>query len=131
MARFLKWRFAEPQRVALHSAGSIAYHYGGPVIDASGRTERRDVSPKAIIAMGPEAMVPAVQYVGQAVTFTPMFPAATVAVTDAYDHHSVQHQRKWGLTQAHPVFFQYLTRKDLPRLPMNISEEDGNRFPKQ
>jgi len=131
MARFLKWRFTEPQRVALHSAGSIAYHYGGPVIDASGRTERRDVSPEAIVEMGPEAMVPAVQFVGQTITFTPMFPASAVAVTDAYDHHSVQHQPKWGLTQAHPVFFQYLTRKDLPRLPMNISEEDGNRFPNQ
>ena len=131
MARFLKWRFDKPQRVALHSAGSIAYHYGGPVIDASGRTERRDVSPEAIVAMGPEAMVPAVQYVGQTVTFTPMFPGSSVALTDAYDHHSVQHQPRWGLTQAHPIFFQYLTRKDLPRLPMNISEEDGNRFPKQ
>lgn len=131
MARFLKWRFSPVEPVVLHSAGSIAYHYGGPVIDASGRTEIRDMSPAAIVALRPSAMVPSRQYVGPSITFTPMFEDAIELVSAVYDHHSVQHQRKWGLTQANPVFFQYLTRKDLARLPEHISEEDGNRFPKQ
>jgi hypothetical protein len=131
MARFLRWRFDPKEMVALHSPGSIAYHYGGPVIDASGRTEVRDVRPSAILAMRPSAMVPDRQYVGQSITFTPMFSTAQDALREQYDHHSVQHQRKWGLTKAKPVFFQYLTLKTLPRLPEHISEEDGNRFPKQ
>jgi len=131
MARFLKWRFSSPQPVVLHSAGSIAYHYGGPVIDASGRTEVREMSPESILGLRPAAMVPSRNFVGPSITFTPMFEGAQATVAAAYDHHSVQHQRKWGLTQAHPVFFQYLTRKDIARLPDHISEEDGNRFPKQ
>ena len=131
MARFLRWRFDPKETVVLHSPGSIAYHYGGPVVDASGRTEVRDVSPPAILEMGPSAMVPAGQYVGQTITFTPMFSTHQEALRAKYDHHSVQHQRKWGLTRANPVFFQYLTLKTLARLPDHISEEDGNRFPKQ
>lgn len=131
MARFLKWRFEPREVVALHSPGSIAYHYGGPVIDVSGRTETRDVSPMAVLSMNPAAMIPLTNYVGPTVTFTPMFKGLTTVVRKQYDHHSVQHQKKWGLTYANPVFFQYLMRKDLPRLPASISEEDGNRFPKQ
>lgn len=131
MARFLKWRFDPREVVALHSPGSIAYHYGGPVIDVSGRTESRDVSPKAVLSMNPAAMIPVTNYVGPTITFTPMFEGLTDLVRTQYDHHSVQHQKGWRLTRANPVFFQYLMRKDLPRLPSRISEEDGNRFPKQ
>lgn len=131
MARFLKWRFQPRETVVLHSPGALAYHYGGPVIDASGFTESRDVSPEAVLAMDPTAMVPRHSYVGPGIVRSVMWAGYGERVRAQYDQHSVQHQKKWGLTRARPVFFQYFIRNTLPRLPARISEDDGNRFPKQ
>ena len=115
----------------MHSPGALAYHYGGPIIDASGFTESRDVSPEAVLAMDPTAMVPSRSYVGPEIVRSVMWSGYGERVREHYDQHSVQHQKKWGLTQARPVFFQYFIRNTLPRLPAHISEDDGNRFPKQ
>jgi len=131
MARFLKWRFEPRETVALFSPGALAYHYGGPVIDASGFTESRDVSPEAVLAMEPTAMIPQHSYVGPSIVRSMMWVGHGEQVRAHYDQHSVQHQKKWGLTRARPLFFQYFIRNTLPRLPAHISEDEGNRFPKQ
>lgn len=131
MARFLKWRFGPLARVAVHSPGSLAYHYGRPVIDMSGATEKEAPSPIRVMELRPEAIMPPSGLVTPQITRVPMGSGWGKEIFDGYDLHSIQHQRKWGLVNIHPAFFQLYIRNDLPRLAPHISVEEGNRFPSE
>lgn len=131
MARFLKWRFAPGTTVAVHTPGSLAYHWGRPVIDLSGTTEPVPVSPQRAMEMRPEAIMPLSDLVASQIIRVPMEAGWGKEIYDVYDLHSIQHQRKWGLVSIHPAFFQLYIRNDLPRLAPHISVEEGNRFPKE
>jgi hypothetical protein len=131
MARFLKWRFGPGTTVAVHTPGSLAYHWGRAVIDMSGTTESASVTPQTVMAMRPEAIMPPSGLVTPQIIRVPMGGGWGKEIYDVYDLHSIQHQRKWGLVGIHPAFFQLYIRNDLPRLAPDISVEEGNRFPKE
>ena len=131
MARFLKWRFGPEATVAVHTPGSLAYHWGRAVIDLSGTTEPTPVSPHRAMEMRPDAIMPPSSLVAPQIIRVPMGAGWGKEIYDVYDLHSIQHQRKWGLVSIHPAFFQLYIRNDLPRLAPHISVEEGNRFPKE
>jgi len=131
MARFLRWRFGPSTTVAVHTPGSLAYHWGRPVIDMSGTTESTVLSPTQVMEMRPEAIMPPSNLVASQIIRVSMGAAWGKEIYDGYDLHSIQHQRKWGLVRFHPAFFLLYIRNDLPRLAPEISVEEGNRFPKE
>ena len=130
MARFIRWRFLPEEWVAVHSPGGVPYHARRPFIDLSGTTEMEDVSPSILIKRSPSGILPRNNFVSTHPMRIPLDKAFREPVGKKYNQHAIQQQKKWKLVRAHPIWFHIYIRKDLPMLSPDISEEEGNQFPK-
>ncbi|MGB0638344.1 MAG: hypothetical protein ACPGTU_03355, partial [Myxococcota bacterium] len=130
MARFIRWRFLPDEWVAVHSPGAIPYHARRPFIDLSGTTEAEEISAPRVMERSPSGIVPKSNFVSTRPMRLPLDEAYRELVDKQYKQYAIQQQKKWKLVRAHPVWFHIYIRKDLPMLSPDISEEEGNQFPK-
>jgi hypothetical protein len=130
MARFIRWRFLPDEWVAVHSPGAVPYHARRPVFDLSGRTEAENVSPSALIQRSPSGILPKNNLISTRPMRLLLDPDYQEVVGKQYKQYAIQQQKKWKLVRANPVWFHIYIRQDLPMLSPDISEKDGNQFPK-
>jgi hypothetical protein len=130
MARFIRWRFLPDEWVAVHSPGAVPYHARRPFIDLSGTTEVEAVSASWVMKRSPSGILPENNFISTRPMRLPLGESYQELVDKQYKQYAIQQQKKWKLVRAHPVWFHIYIRKDLPMLSPDISEEEGNQFPK-